>query len=322
MGIGTGTAALIGGVASAGAGLAGSAMQASAAGNAAAAQQQAAQQAINLTQQNAQQGIGYQNTALQNVTGAYSPYYAAGAQGLGQLQAAMAPGGQLTQGWNQQFQAPTAAQAAQMPGYQFALQQGENAIQAGAAAKGNLLSGGTQKALANYATGLASQTYQQAYNNALTGYQTNYATWANNQANLYNRLMGVTGIGQQATQALGNAQLGTAGNIGNLLTGSSQSISNLLGAKSSAAAQGMVNQAQAWSGGLNQAIGGLGGGLLGYVYGQQQQQLPQAWANLGNPQYGAYPIAPDITAPTGSYGVAGVAPGTGNLFGGISLPQV
>lgn len=278
MGIGTGTAALIGGVASAGAGLAGSAMQASAAGKAANLQAQAAQQGINLTQQNAQQAIGYQNAALGNITNAYSPYYTAGTQGLTSLSQAMAPGGALAQNWNQQFQAPTAAEAAATPGYQFALQQGLNAVQSGAAAQGNLLSGGTMKALNNYAQGMASTNYQQVYNNAFNQYLQNYGQFQQNQANQYNRLMGLTGIGQNATAALGSAQLGVAGNIGNILTGSSGAIANLLGAQSSARAQGAVNQAQAWSGGLNQAVSGLGGGLLGYSLGNTgQRALNNAW---------------------------------------------
>ena len=58
------------------------------------------------------------------------------------------------------------------PGYQFTLQQGEQGVQRSAAANGTLLTGGTLKALAGYDAGLASQTYQNAVNNALGLYQT------------------------------------------------------------------------------------------------------------------------------------------------------
>lgn len=53
------------------------------------------------------------------------------------------------------------------PGYQFAQQQGMDAIQRSAASKGTLLTGGTLKALQGYGTGLADQTYQSSIKNAL-----------------------------------------------------------------------------------------------------------------------------------------------------------
>lgn len=45
------------------------------------------------------------------------------------------------------------------PGYQFRLQQGEKAINRGAAARGNVLSGATMQALGDFNSGLASQEY-------------------------------------------------------------------------------------------------------------------------------------------------------------------
>lgn len=57
------------------------------------------------------------------------------------------------------------------PGYQFAKQQGISALDASAAAKGNLLSGNQLKAVQDYGTGLADQTY----NNYLGGLQNEQA---------------------------------------------------------------------------------------------------------------------------------------------------
>lgn len=53
------------------------------------------------------------------------------------------------------------------PGYQFRLAQGRRAIEQGAAARGNLLGGGTLKGLTRYGQELASQEYGNAYNRAL-----------------------------------------------------------------------------------------------------------------------------------------------------------
>lgn len=53
----------------------------------------------------------------------------------------------------------------QTPGYQFALQQGNEAINRSAAAKGMLNSGNVLAELAKYGQGMASQGYQQQLNN-------------------------------------------------------------------------------------------------------------------------------------------------------------
>ncbi len=48
------------------------------------------------------------------------------------------------------------------PGYKFAFNEGQRAVQTGAASRGTLLTGGTLKALNRYGTGIADQTYDQA----------------------------------------------------------------------------------------------------------------------------------------------------------------
>lgn len=54
------------------------------------------------------------------------------------------------------------AYLASTPGYQFAFNEGQRAVQTSAAARGTLLTGGTLKALAKFGTGLADQTYDAA----------------------------------------------------------------------------------------------------------------------------------------------------------------
>lgn len=80
----------------------------------------------------------------------------------------------------------TADQAAQAPGYAFAAQQGRDAIQTSAAAKGNVLSGSTLKDLFSWGDQFAGQNYQTAENQNENVYNTNrnnaFNNWAGNQA--------------------------------------------------------------------------------------------------------------------------------------------
>ena len=80
------------------------------------------------------------------------------------------------------FQAPTAADMANDPGYQFRLDQGNKALQASAAARGTLLSGGTLKALDQYNQDYASGEYGNVYNRALQNFGAQNTTFGNNQA--------------------------------------------------------------------------------------------------------------------------------------------
>ena len=72
------------------------------------------------------------------------------------------------------FTPPDAAAVYADPGYQFRLSQGEQALQQSAAGKGLLRSGGTLKDILNYGQNYASNEYENAYNRALSTFQTNY----------------------------------------------------------------------------------------------------------------------------------------------------
>lgn len=93
------------------------------------------------------------------------------------------------------------------PGYQFNLQQGTDAINNSAAAKGGVLNGGTLKALSQYTSGLADTTYNSAYQRYLAGSQ-----------NSYNQLAGLAQIGEGATSNTANAGANAANSAGNYLT--------------------------------------------------------------------------------------------------------
>ena len=74
----------------------------------------------------------------------------------------------------EKFARPTYEQAQQDPGYQFRLQQGQQALENSAAASGMLRTGGTMKGLMDYNQAAASQEYDKSYGRALGEYQMGY----------------------------------------------------------------------------------------------------------------------------------------------------
>lgn len=114
------------------------------------------------------------------------------------------------------------------PGFQFQLEQGVNALERGAAARGKLLSGQQQQALTRFGQGLGNLE-------------------VNNQLN---RLAALSGIGQSATTSGAAFGAGTAGNIGNFLTD-----------QGAARASGFVGSSNAISDSINNAL--LFGALRG-----------------------------------------------------------
>lgn len=168
-------ASLLGAGASAGASIYGSNKQADAATNAA-----------NLQEQQFQQTQANQAPFIQAGQGALSTIQSDQANGTG-------------------FAAPFNFQ--EDPGYQFNLQQGQNAINSSSAAQGGVLNGGTLKALDQYTTGLADNDYNSAYSRYLAGSQ-----------NSFNQLNSIAGLGENATTNTGNAGAAAANASGNYLT--------------------------------------------------------------------------------------------------------
>ena len=149
----------------------------------------------------------------------------------------------------------------QDPGYAFRMQEGMKALERSAAARGGLLSGGMLKGAQQYGQDLASQEYMNAFNR----YQ------AERNARL-NPLQSLAGIGQTATNQLGQAGQTMAGNVG-----------QAMGAAAQARASGYVGGANALSQGL--------GTYLNYQQGQnflnamRPQQSP---APITDYSYGGY----------------------------------
>lgn len=205
--------AILGAVGGLGSALIGS----SAAGKAADAQTQAAQLASQT-----------QLHMFDQVQGNEQPFLGAGTESLSQLLNALGigpdrgtgaaghtPYGSLTAPVN-----PVAPFSQDMfqqsPGYQYQLQQGQNAIQNSAAGRGGLVGGNALMALQQNGQGLANQDWYNAQNQYYQRGDQNNALQFQNRQSLFNMLQTLAGSGQNAAAHLGSLGSQTAGNIGNL----------------------------------------------------------------------------------------------------------
>jgi hypothetical protein len=175
---------------------------------------------------------------------------------------------------------PTMEQLQQTPGYQFALDQGLRAVQNAAAARGLGSSGNALRGAAEYATGLASQTYQQQFQNY----------WANN-LNAFNMLSGAGGMGLNALGTLAGASGQASNAIGNSLTGAGNAIAQGTIAGTAAmnngiygayGASGLSNPYSTLNSYMNNALGSMGNGLSSFFGSTSprfsQPEMPIWWS--------------------------------------------
>jgi hypothetical protein len=243
-----------------------------AAGAAASAESNAFNQAATLagnsfdqTSNNLQPFLGAGTNALSALQKLYNigPGTAGGATNPILQMLGLGPGGTPGGGIN-----PATFQAS--PGYQYALQQGTQAVTNSAAANGGL-GGNALKALQSTGQGLANQNFNQ-YLSQLSGAF----------GGLTSGLSSIAGNGQNAASTLGSLGLQAAGLQGNDLVGAGQATgSGILG--SANAIGGAVN------GVLGAGAGALGGGgnlnaLLGNLSGlfSAGQQYANPYGATGN----------------------------------------
>lgn len=156
--------------------------------------------------------LGYANLDLQRELAQtqredFAPWRDVGQQALDRIWSGVQSGEFVPE----QFDA-SKVDVTQDPGYQFRMEQGVEALDKSAAARGRLLSGAQQKALTQYGQDVGSQEYANAYSR----YANEYAQEANRRATKYNILSGLSGQGQAsaAQQAGATSQLAqTSGNI-------------------------------------------------------------------------------------------------------------
>ena len=103
------------------------------------------------------------------------------------------------------------------PGYQFTLQQGQKGVNNALSSQGLLGSGAQGKALSDYTTGLAQNTYNQQYQNALNAYNANYASQLGGFNANVNPLLQLLTLGQNSAAGTGQGQYNAAVNAGNAI---------------------------------------------------------------------------------------------------------
>jgi hypothetical protein len=118
------------------------------------------------------------------------------------------------------------------PSYQWRLDQGQQALERSAAAKGGLQSGGFMKDLTNYAQGAASQEYGNEYQRYMQ----------NRQAKV-NNLLTTAGYGPQATQSDVSSTQNNSNNVSQL----QQDSGNVTAAKD-------ITSANSWMNGITQGL--------------------------------------------------------------------
>jgi len=216
---------------------------------AAHAQGKATDKAVAEQQSEADKTLGFQREVYGNTLANEQPYIAAGSDAVGALRSGLASG-DLTAAYPGGAFHFTGVDLLNDPAYKFNLDQAQTAIQRSAAAQGGLVSGGTLKDLSDYTTGYAANQYQQSYANALAAYNQAYSQFENTQANKFNRLATVAGLGQNAvtqtatsgsnaaaTTAATNAN--TANSLAGLYTGQGNATAGAIGAGTNAITGGV-----------------------------------------------------------------------------------
>lgn len=170
-------------------------------------------------------GVAETRAAREELRTLLQPYAAAGTPALQQQMAALGLSGP-------EAQAAYVSEQEQSPIFQALAQQGEQAILQNASATGNLRGGNVQGALAEFRPNLLNRFLEQQYN----------------------RLGGMTALGQQSAAGVGTAGMQAAGNI-----------SDLLAQGGAARAGAALGSAQAWGNVLS-----LPAQFAGMAYGSGQ----------------------------------------------------
>lgn len=152
---------------------------------------------------------------------------------------------------------PSAESVMNEPGYQFGLDQGRNAIQGTAAARGGLYSGNALRELTQFGGDYATTRFGQANDRRQQAF-----------GNRWNRLAGLAGLGQTSVQQTGNA-----GQRFGMMAGD-----NMMGAANAQAASGM-QRANIWGNAANQAGG--------YMAWNSRRPPPSEGGSIWAPGYGS-----------------------------------
>lgn len=185
-------------------------------------------------------------------------------------------------------------------GYNFRMQQGNNAINNRAGASGGSLGGGVLKELARYNQGLASDETGNAYNRFMTDRNFGY----NQMGDEYNRnvqqqgikangLQNLMGVGQQASTNMSNLASGMGSQLGDLEIQKANAQASGAGAGYNALGQffgGLGNSAQSLTSlyGMGAFGGGAGGMPSSSGAGMLARPSSTPVGNYVQPNYSGY----------------------------------
>lgn len=172
---------------------------------AASAQADASDRASDAQLQASRENIEFQREVFEQEREDARPWREIGTQSLEQLQTGIKSGKYDLS--NFKFEAD--------PGYQFRKQEGINALDASAAARGRLLSGAQDKAVTRYGQNFASHEYDKAY-------QRN----AQAKTNSFNQLASLARVGQVANDGISQARSEMSANVQNSTNQAANSIAN------------------------------------------------------------------------------------------------
>jgi hypothetical protein len=144
------------------------------------------------------------------------------------------------------------------PGYQYALQQGTEAVN-NAAATGGGVGGNALKQLQSTGQGLANQNFTNYLNTSNSAFQ-----------GLLGNLGGLVNTGQSATDSISKLGANEAAQLGGYAIGAGN-----------AQGSGIMGSANALAGGVNGALNAIGGGITGNANSNMLQQLLGALRNGG-----------------------------------------
>lgn len=139
-------------------------------------------------------------------------------------------------------------------GFEFRLNKGLQALERAGAAKGSGIGGGALKAITEYAQDFSSGEYDKAY--ART-----FNTFEANQANRYNKLAALAGVGQTTANQMNAAGQSYANNVGNITQNNASALGDLAAQGANARASGYVASGNAWG----SALGGISGNIMDLI---------------------------------------------------------
>jgi len=153
------------------------------------------------------------------------------------------------------------------PGYEFQMQQGDQAIRNAATPTAGALAGSTLKDMMTFNQGLASTGYQNAFNRFQT-----------QQNNIFGRLSGIAGMGQNAASNTGTAGTELGKGMGQAQAAAGGSLAGGIVGATNSIGKGMMLNNMFGNGGMD---GFNGNSMTGYTYKDPTNVGPPALPNIG-----------------------------------------